>query len=96
MKLNCISYVHVLIRQLCFQLEQTSGLRTATDLSKDFKEIRFENDYSYIIIDYRDDVCFTLSHKLTEKEMAIIKDIVLHLQWLEIGIKYCQERIKNK
>lgn len=92
MRLNYTSYVHVLIRQLCFQLEQASGLRTVTDLSKDFKEIRLENDYSYIVIDCKNDVCFTLSHKLTDKEMALVKDIVLYLQWLDVSVKYTHKR----
>lgn len=92
MKLNNTSYAHVTIRKLCFQLELLSGMKLVTDLSEEFDEIRFINSFGYIVIDYKRNACFTLSHKLDKKEMATIDDITLHCQWLEIGRKWTEER----
>lgn len=88
MKLNHTSYVHVTIRQLCVQLEVLSGMKLITNLSDDFYEIRLINSYGYIIIDYCNNACFTLSHHLSNKEFETIKDIMLYCNWLLIGDKY--------
>lgn len=95
MKLNNYSYVHILIRQLCFRLEKSSGLPLRTSLSDEFSEIRFENDFSHIIINFKKEICFTLSHKLTNQEFEMIKDIMLYYNWLRIGNEYRINRIKK-
>lgn len=88
MKLNNTSYAHVTIRQLCLQLELLSGMKLVTDLSEEFNQLRFVDSYGYIVIDYNNNACFTLSHKLTKKEIATIDDLFVHCRWLEIGHKY--------
>ena len=92
MKLNNTSYAHVTIRKLCLQLELLSGMKLVTDLNDDFYEIRFVNAYGYIVIDWRRNACFSLSHRVDNKQMEVVKDILLHCQWLEIGVKIEEER----
>ena len=95
MKLNNHSYVHVTIRQLCLQLELLSGMKLITNLSDDFYEVRFVDKFGYIVIDWRKSACFSLSHKLTPKEMETIKDMLLNLDWLETAEKIKDEREKR-
>lgn len=92
MKLNNHSHVHVTIRKLCLQLEMLSEMKLITDLSDDFYEVRFVDKFGYIVIDWRKKACFSLSHKLTPKEMAVINDITIYLNWLEIGENVMRER----
>ena len=92
MKLNNTSYTHVTIRKLCLQLELLSGMKLVTDLSDDFYEIRFVNSYGYIVIDWRRNACFSLSHRVDNKQMKVVKDLLLYCQWLEIGAKIEEER----
>lgn len=91
MKLNTTSYVHVTIRQLCLQLELLSGMKLITELSEEFDEIRFIDKYGYIVIDYKKEACFTLSHRITKKETDTISDLMIYLKWLETGRKYNNE-----
>lgn len=92
MKLNNTSYVHVIIRKLCLQLELLSGMKLVTDLGEEFYEIRFVDKLGYIVIDFRKDTCFTISHKLTKKEISAIDDIMLYCNWLETGEKIMEYR----
>ena len=94
MKLNKSSYVHISIRKMCLQLELLADMKMITDLSDDFTEIKFINKLGYILIDYRNEACFTLSHHLTKLEMSIIEDIMLYCNWLELGIRV-NEMIKK-
>lgn len=94
MKLNTTSYCHKTIRKLCLQLQLLSGTELLTNLDEEFNEIRFINKVGYIIIDYNNQVCFTLSHKIDHIEWQTIKDIILYCNWLEIGREY-QERNKS-
>lgn len=91
MKLNTTSYVHVTIRQLCLQLELLSGMKLITELCEEFDEIRFIDKYGYIVIDYKKEACFTLSHRITKKETDTISDLMTYLKWLETGRKYNNE-----
>lgn len=88
MRLNNVSYAHKQIRLLCFQLERITGLKLKTDLSENFEEIRFENELSYIIIDFKNYAYFTLSYNLDAKEEATIEDILTHTSWLYIGYNF--------
>lgn len=84
MKLNETAYVHKDIRKLCKKLEILSGMKLITDLGEDFEEVRFIDKYGYIIIDFWNDACFTLSHKLTKVEWSIIVDLLIDLSWLNL------------
>ena len=92
MVLNDYSYVHVTIRKLCLQVELLSGMKLITNLNEDFYEVRFVNKYGYIVIDWRKNACFSLSHKVTAKEMGAIKDIILYLDCLETFEKVKENR----
>ena len=92
MKLNNSSFVHVTIHKLCLQIELLSGMKLVTDLNDDFYEIRFVNAYGYIVIDWRRNACFSLSHKVDKKQMEAIQDIMLYCRWLEIGDEVKEER----
>ena len=84
MKLNTTSYVHKKIRQLCYQLEILSGMHIVTDLGEEFNQVRFVDKYGYIIIDYQNNACFTLSHSMSKNEWDTVRDIMKDLQWLDI------------
>ena len=88
MKLNKTSYCHKQIRALCFELEQRSGLKCITDLDEEFEDIRFYGKLSYIRIDWLHNAIFTLSYNMDKKELQIAQDIMLNLNWLEIGKRY--------
>ena len=83
MILNCHSYLHVKIRKLCSQLEVLTKMRLKTDICNEFVELRFTNEYGYLVINWRRNAVFTLSHKLTEVELAICDEIMIYLNWLE-------------
>lgn len=95
MKLNNHSHVHVTIRRLCLQLEMLSEMKLITDLSDDFYEVRFVDKFGYIVIDWRKKACFSLSHKLTQKEMAVINDLIIYLRWLDIGAEVMEKIRRN-
>lgn len=88
--LNYTSYAHLKIRKLCSQLEFLSELALITNLDEEFVELRFMSKIGYIIIDYRNEAVFTLSHKLTEIEFEICSELMVQCNWLETGenIKY--------
>ena len=88
MVLNNSSYLHKKIRKLCEQLEFLSGLKMITDLNDYFVEVRLMNKYGYIIIDWRKNAIFTLSHKLTEVEFEICNELMIYLSWLEVADNY--------
>lgn len=88
MKLNTKSYAHVQIRLLCGKLSLKSGLRLKTNLSEEFNKLEFENELSYLIIDYKKGLCITMAHKLNEVEKDYVNDINDYLNWLETGNKY--------
>lgn len=91
MILNETSYVHKTIRKLCSQLEVVSGTKMITNLGENFTKIEFIDKYGYIIIDYQKQKIITLANKLNEVEFKIIENIMLQLDWLEIGEKYAKK-----
>ena len=95
-RLNKQSYVHVKIRLYCHKLEQESGMKLIINLDEEFEELYFANALSYIRIDYNNNLCFAMSHKLTKKEMELIKDIVLEcntVEWANRLSQMQEERI---
>lgn len=88
MVLNSYSYVHKKIRKEAEQLEFLSGMKLVTDFSKEFVEVRYANKYGYIVLNWRREAVLTLSHKLTEVELELCKDIMLNLSWLETFSDY--------
>lgn len=87
-KLNKTSYCHVVIRLLCYTIEKDSGMKLVTNLSNDFDKITFRNALGYITIDYQNDMCCTVSYKVTDKDVEIIDEIIVRCNWLELGNKY--------
>lgn len=87
MKLNNKAHVHLLIRKKCMQLELLTNMKLITNLSEGFVEIRFMNTLGYVVIDFRKETCFTLSHKITPVELQLVQDIMIYCNWLEIGEK---------
>lgn len=85
MVLNRYSYVHLNIRKLSSQLEAISGMKLVTDFDNEFVEIRFMNTLGYIVIDWRRNACYTLSHKLDPVEREIVEQLIVYCRWLEIG-----------
>lgn len=92
MKLNNTSYVHKEIRKLCQQLEVISGLKLVTNLDEEIDKISFYNEFGYIILDYKKQACFTLSHKMNDIEWTICKKVMISLEWLDYGNNYLEER----
>ena len=85
MKLNNTAYGHKNIRLLCYQFQLLSGLKLMTNLSEDFEEIRFMNELSYIVIDFKRNACYTMSYAMDENEWQTVQDILLYTSWLYIG-----------
>lgn len=83
MVLNKYSYVHLQIRKLSSQLEIISGMKLVTNFDEEFVEVRFMNTLGYIVIDWRRNAVYTLSHSLNAVEMEIVQDIMLNCRWLE-------------
>lgn len=98
MKLNNTSYVHKRIRLLCFQLEQFSGLKLVTNLSEEFKEVKFMNPLSYIVLDYKNEVIFSMCYKMSNTELKIAEEIILYCGWLWVFEEYYRKKnkIRNK
>ena len=92
MKLNETSYVHKTIRKLCSQLEILTETKLITDLGKNFTEIQFIDKYGYIVIDYKKEKILTLSNKLDDAKIDLIREIVEYLDWLEVGNKYAKNQ----
>lgn len=95
MKLNTTSYVHVTIRKLCQQLELLSGMKLVTDLSNEFEQINFIDEYGYIVLDFQKMTCFSLSHHLTDLELEVAQEILEYCDWLETG-RIWNERLNKK
>lgn len=95
MKLNDTAYVHKQIRLLCRQLELLTNMKLVTDLGEEFDQIKFIGKLGYIIIDYKKEACFTLSYSMDKKEWSTVRDIMLYLEWLDIGNNYIEERQKR-
>ena len=95
MHLNNTSYVHKMIRRNCSQLEVIADMKMVTNLSEEFEQIQFLNKLGYIIIDYHRFAILTLSHKMTDLELELAKDILMYLDWLETG-KEIQEKFVTK
>lgn len=95
MILNKTSYTHKQIRLACYILEQETGMTLKTDLSQEFQILKFEGKLSYLTIDYKKQVCFAMSHKLTKTEMELIDTIVVYIQWLEIENEYRKRHQKG-
>jgi len=60
-------------------------MKLVTNICNEFVELRFTNDLGYIVINWRKNAVFTLSHKLTEIEVDICNEIMINLSWIEIG-----------
>lgn len=86
-RLNKTSYAHVRARFNLFKLEQESGMKLTTNIDEDFDELLLKNALSYIRIDYNNNLCFAMSHKLTKKEMELIKDITIDCSCAELAKK---------
>ena len=95
LRLNETAYAHRKIRMLCFQLETLTGLKLVTNLGEKFQEVRFMNDLSYIVIDFKRNAYYTLSVFVDEKIRATIEDILLETSWLYIGYNW-QELAKKR
>lgn len=96
MTLNKYSYCHKNIRLLCYQLEQKTQLQMKTNLDAEFEQLIFKNNLQYIMIDWKTYTIATLSYKLSNKEIQIIEDIILYLDWLETGKRFEKELEKSK
>ena len=72
---------------MCFQLTQLTGMSLVTDLSDDFQEIKFRNELSYIIIDFKNEVIFSMAYHLENAELDTAQDILLYSSWLFMGEK---------
>lgn len=88
MKLNKTSYVHVKIKKLSQYLAYLTGMDLVTDLYSDFEDIRFISKLSYLTLDFKHNVVFSMSHKITKEEQAIIEELMICLDWLEVGNRY--------
>lgn len=88
LRLNETAYAHRKIRVLCFQLETLTGLKLVTNLSEEFHEVRFMNELSYIVIDFKRNAYYTLSVFMDEKIRETIEDILLETSWLYIGYNW--------
>ena len=96
MVLNTTSHVHKQIRLLCYQLEQFTGLQMITNLENEFEEVQFKGKLSYIIVNWKEESIYVLSHKITKDEMQTLEDIVLYLSWLETGKKVENRALEPK
>lgn len=95
MKLNTHSYVHVKIRLLCNFVEIKTGLKLITNLSDNFSVITFQNEYSYINIFYKKSVYTSLNTRLDKVVRDAIEDIILYLEWLDIGNAIAEKRVRK-
>lgn len=95
MKLNTVSYIHARIRLYCHKLENITGLKLKTNLSKEFKLIEFKNEFSYLTIDWESETYSTLSFHLNKTEEQLVQDIILYLIWLDIPRKFVKRKEKN-
>lgn len=82
MKLNKTSYLPVKVRVLCQKLECSTGMKLITNLSEEFEDVRFKGKISYVIIAFKEQAIYTLSHSLTKDEMAMIEDIIIYLRFM--------------
>jgi len=94
MRLNNTSYVHKKIRILCFLLENSTGLKLVTDLSENFEQLKFMSALSYLVIDWKKQAYFTMSHHLSKEEEQEVQDLLLYLDWLDLGHKIQEKNIK--
>ena len=86
--LNNHNYLHVKIRKLLKYLEYLTDMKVITDLDQDFEDVRLVGKLSYITLDFKHNTCFAMSHKITRQEMEIIEEIMISLDWLEVGRRY--------
>jgi hypothetical protein len=75
-------------------MQQLTELPLVTNLDEDFDELRWEDELSHIVINYKRSACFNMSHKMTEPEWKTAQDIMLFCQWLQTGEKV--EKIVRK
>ena len=66
-----------------------------TDLSQEFDSIFFNSELQYIRIDFKRNAYYVLNVNLTKQLRAAIEDILVFLQWLDIGNNYNEERKKR-
>ena len=83
--LNRTSYVHDKIRKLCQLLAYLTDMKLVTDFDEDFEDVRFVGKLSYLTLDYKHNTIFVISHKITKQEQNIIEEIMICLDWLEVG-----------
>lgn len=96
LKLNNFSYCHRQIRLLCYEFETKTSLKLRTELSENFNDIRFSNEVSYVIIDFRKENWRIMSYKLQAEEWQILQDIMLYCVWLYIGEKWMSNLSKKQ
>ena len=88
MVLNNKSYCHVKIRYLCDRIEKRTGLTLMTNLSEEFKQLEFKNDYSYIVIDWKKRAIFKMAINTNGVAQDWLEEILSALAWLQIGQDY--------
>lgn len=93
MILNKHSHCHVKIRLLLAKIESSTHTKLITNINEEFEEIRFINNLSYLIINYKEERYMTLDLKLTDDTKAIIEEIMVYLNWLDIE-KIIQKKTK--
>lgn len=96
MMLNNHSYGHIQVRKLCKLLETSTNMVLVSDLGKEFDEIRFLGKFGYIIINYKNEACFTLGIHLTNQEWECIREIIIYLQFFDFGRKYEEQRKRRE
>lgn len=87
MRLNNISHVHKRIRTLCYYIEVVTGLKLVNSLDDEFSTLLFCNNLSYLRIDYEHNVYATLNYKLKKADIDVVEEIIILLNWLDIGGK---------
>ena len=74
-------------------------MKLMTNLSEEFNEIRFMNELSYIIIDYKRYACYTMAYEMDANEWQTVQDILTHTNWLYVGNNWkyiAQERERKQ
>lgn len=95
MVLNNKSYVHKKVLYLIYSIQNETGLELRTDLTRNLYEVRFENDLSHIIIDFRNSTIFLLSVNLNERLKMMLDELMIYLSWLYQGEKFSTKNAQN-
>lgn len=96
MKLNNSSYGHLRVRFLCATLENTTGMKLITNLSDDFAFLQFKGRFSYLTINYQMNMYSILNCKLNKAEADMVEDIIVTLNFIELGHRIDKLTRNNK